>query len=145
MNTTKNSLHSRQRVYLRGSFPISQKRAANAENNYTKIGSNGKIYGEVRGDVFVKELLHSKHFFRKHSAYCSERISLHDAQAAGAHWACNIERDTGQVYWVPIATIFEKGFVPPENQNQIGLHIKYWHCGARPPAEQLNLWEGEDV
>lgn len=109
--------------------------------------ADGRIVGELRGDVASTGLTLTKHAKREHMlqrppAWAWDTSILDAAESAGARWT-EIECD-GLIYRATLADFKRYGF--PINRGygaQRGLALEYWHVrrkGEAPAAVQLTLW-----
>lgn len=110
--------------------------------------ADGRIVGELRGDVASTALTLTKHAKREHmlqrpAAWAWDDAILQAAENAGARFT-EIECD-GLIYRASIADFKRYGF--PVNRGfgpQRGLALTYWHVrrvGEAPAAVQLGLFE----
>lgn len=146
MRKLKSPLRGRQRAsYKRDGYRQSNGFDVSM-NHYTPIYINKRSVGEVHGDLFVKYVKESDHFYRKRRAWCFDVSSLEDAIRYGARWVELHEQKIPQTFRAAIATIFDEGIDVDEGQDkQIRLPLTYWSCGNEPNGEQLGLWEVRDV
>lgn len=108
-----------------------------------------RIIGEVRGEVFCKNLVASKHFLRVPRAIAFDVSTLDDAENAGARYAEIRDIESGRMYRQSIATIRAKGFrVARGYGEQIALALEFWNRdnnvsddAPKPLATQLNFLE----
>jgi hypothetical protein len=91
----------------------------------TAIRVNGKTVGQVIGDEYQKDIT-SAHILKKFPSIANDVSALHDAERAGARWCVFTNTQTGIVYRVSIATIWEKGQRINFTTPQIALELSYW-------------------
>jgi hypothetical protein len=78
--------------------------------------ADGRVVGEIRGDVFRKVVSASKHFLHTPPAIANDLDVLTQARDAGARVVEIFDRESGRTYRASIARIWEKGFgVPSSN------------------------------
>jgi len=111
--------------------------------NSTTIRVYGQNVGEVVGDVFIKYVKMSRHFFKKHNGWCFNVSTLYDSLNAGARWVELREQEMPQTFRAAIATIFDEGIkdVDEGHGKQLCLPLKDWSRGDEPYGEQQKLWE----
>jgi len=110
---------------------------------------DGRIVGELRGDVASNGLTLSKHARREHMlqrppAWAWDTVILEAAENAGARFT-EVECD-GLIYRAALDDFKRYGF--PVNRgygSQRGLPLSFWHTrrvGEPPAAVQLDLFGG---
>lgn len=101
---------------------------------------DGRVIGEVVGDVFHKRVRGSAHFLHTPRAIAFDFVSLDEAERAGARYAQVEDVETGKVYRAAIATIRARGFgVNRGHGRQVALPLSEWRLGDEPLAAQLVL------
>jgi hypothetical protein len=105
------------------------------------IYEGGRVVGAVRtttpGKPFVKNVVLTLHRLRNPVAYAVGLESLTSAEALGSELVILHERDTGDTYSAPIATIRERGFrIDRGHGAQLVLVLGEWsRNGEIAPAE----------
>lgn len=104
----------------------------------TPIYANGRVIGQVAGDIFRKSIQGSKHLLRSPKAICFDRSTLRDAVAAGATRAEIYDRESGTAYTATIDRLRERCFpVHRGHGEQVGMTLDHWSInGAVPLADQ---------
>jgi hypothetical protein len=113
--------------------------------NSTPIYCNGKVIGEVTGEIFHKTVTRQKHLFRKFNGYAFNIGTLQQAEQAGAKFVEIRERDTCNTFKVSIETIYKLGISPPVNDYgpQLCLALRYWRCDGKSSNGQLSFLAGD--
>lgn len=107
----------------------------------TKIHIGARVVGEVRGDVFHKSIIGSKHMLQKPRAIALDTGSLEDAERAGARWVHVRDRETGTTYKATIEHIRRRGFdLNRGHGHQIALVLNGWARNGQ--GIQLALFAG---
>ena len=109
--------------------------------------ANGKVVGEVVGDVLRKAVRGSVHFLRQPRAIAWDTCALEQAEDLGATRTEVLDTESGYVYAAPLAAFWrygvrlDRGHGPP-----IALPLDFWTV-TRPgerQAVQLSLFgEGQ--
>ena len=137
----KNPPCARRSVTTRHTNHIDKNVIGVSSDNCTPIYIHGKHVGDIHGDVFVKQVRWSKHFYRKKRCWCFDYSTLRDAKIYGARWVELNDIELGQKYRAAISTIYAFGInVDEKHGKQIGLPLEYWSKGSEPCGEQLRLW-----
>jgi hypothetical protein len=87
-------------------LPQSRKRKHEILGAVLKI--NGRTVGQVIADEYVKDITNN-HILKYPLAIANDIQALHDAERAGALYCVFTNTDTGIVYRVPIAKIWDMG------------------------------------
>ena len=126
----------------KGRFSMSEYNMNRTRAQAVKIArADGRIIGEVRGDVFRKVVSASKHFLRVPDAIANDLAVLAQARDAGARVVEVTDRESGRTYRASFDRIWEKGFaVNCGFGEQIALVLSEWICDGAPTAEQMPLW-----
>jgi hypothetical protein len=112
-----------------------------SKSTCTPIRVNGKVVGEVSGDIFTKRLRGSVHFLHYPPAISFDIASLREAEDAGARSVKVVDTESKRVYLSPISTIWTKGFeIDRGYGRQIALVIELWSRGDKQADNQLSLW-----
>lgn len=112
------------------SLPQSKKRRHVILGEVIKV--NGRTIGQVIGADYVKDII-NRHMLTTPPAIASDIQALHDAERAGAVYCVFTNTDTGIVYRVSIAKIWDMG--KPFNWgygNQIYLTLHNWAQTREP-------------
>jgi len=113
---------------------------SSSKSNSTPIRVNGKVVGQVRGNVFYKVVVRRKHLYRNMDGYAFDVQSLEDAEKAGAKFVQLTEKDTHDKYRVPIASIYSNGKTLDYGfGKQICCSLNYWTRITKSSAVQLPL------
>jgi len=106
--------------------------------------ANGKVVGQVRGDVFAKTVRASVHFLRKPPAIGFDLCSLQEAQDLGAEVVCVFDAESGRHYSASFDLIRRFGFELERSfGRQVALPLARWAVTGRQAARQLALLEVE--
>jgi hypothetical protein len=106
----------------------------------SQIRAGGRVVGEVRGDVFTKHIVGSKHMLRRPLAIALDLGSLADAEDAGARYVEIFDSETGRHYQAAVSTIRARGFELDRGfGRQVALLLSEWRRDAEPAGEQLAL------
>jgi hypothetical protein len=91
-----------------------------------KIRVNGRIVGVVVGNEFRKTI-HTNWILRTPPALANDIQALHDAESLGAVYCVFTNADTGIIYRVSIAKIWDMGFAVNRGfGEQIALSLSLW-------------------
>jgi hypothetical protein len=106
---------------------------------------NGRVVGEVRGDVFVKRVWGSRHMLQKPRAWAVDVAVLRQAEALGARAVEVHDLEDGTVYRAPLERFWQRGIrVNRGHGEQRGLLLADWQVNGAPSradAVQLSLLE----
>ncbi len=96
---------------------------------------DGKVIGEVKGDLFIKKVVGSFHFLFSPPAIANDLLALQTADRLGAKVCLVIDKQTKKRYYAPFSTIYAKGFKIDRGHGlQIALPMHHW--SHEYPAEQ---------
>ncbi len=103
--------------------------------------ADGKVVGEIRGEVFYKRLRASKHFLFTPLAIANDLDVLAQAKERGARIVEIFDRESKHTYRASIARIWDKGFaVSRGHGEQIALVLKEWTRDDETTADQAKLF-----
>ena len=107
--------------------------------------TDGRVVGEVRGDVLVKRVQGSKHMLRTPRAWAVDVAVLRQAEALGARTVEVHDLEDGTVYRAPLERFWQRGIrVNRGHGEQRGLLLADWQVNGAPSradAVQLSLLE----
>jgi hypothetical protein len=108
---------------------------------------DGRVVGEVRGDVFVKRVQGSKHMLQKPRAWAVDVAVLHEAEALGARAVEVVDTETNTTYRAPLERFWTRGIrVNRGYGEQVALLLTDWQVNGEPArAVQLSLFGAEVV
>jgi len=109
------------------------------------VYAQGRVVGQVRGDVFCKTVRSSAHMLRRPPAWALDLQSLLDAERLGARFVELFDRDSGATYRASAEQVRRYGFTFDRGHGrQIGLPLERWAVrkAGQPVAEQLSLFGG---
>ena len=108
-----------------------------------QVYAQGRVVGQVRGNVFHKTVRGSVHMLRRPPAWALDLGSLLQAEKQGARSVEIRDIETGNRYRASIEQVRRHGFTLDRGYGQqIGLALDRWTL-TRPgevQAEQLNLF-----
>lgn len=88
---------------------------------------DGRKVGEVRGDVFHKDISGSVHLLQKPPALAFDVQSLYDAEKAGAQVVQVRDRESGITYSASLKTVMQRGTLFDRGRGrQIFLPLAMW-------------------
>lgn len=97
--------------------------------------------GYVKGQVFHKNVVASKHMLRKPPAWAFDVDTLDQAEEAGAKWVQLRDVEGGREYVVPIATIRARGFLVTRGHGrQVALGLGHWQLQREGGLEQMEMF-----
>ena len=107
--------------------------------------ADGKVIGEVVGQVFSKPVKGSRHMLRVPPAWAVDAVSITQAKQAGAKWIEIHDQESGAIYRCSMANFERHGFAFDRGfGGQIGLALERW-TEIKPgeqPLQQLPLFGG---
>lgn len=109
-----------------------------------QVYAQGKVVGQVRGDVFYKTVKRSIHLYRALPGWAVDVVNLDDVERRGARWVELFDKESGARYRATIAEIRRHGRLLNHKNygRQLCLHLDSWTV-TRPgevQAEQLPLF-----
>lgn len=97
--------------------------------------------GYVKGQVFHKNVVASKHMLRKPPAWAFDVDTLDQAEEAGAKWVQLRDVEGGREYVAAIGYIRANGFaVSRGHGKQIALPLGSWKLKAEGDMVQEEMW-----
>ncbi|MBN1304963.1 MAG: hypothetical protein JXA13_11055 [Anaerolineales bacterium] len=106
---------------------------------------NGKVIGEVEGEVFKKKVKGSLHQLQIPPAWAVDTISIRQAKQAGATKIEIEDKESGAIFRCGMAIFERYGFAFDRGfGSQIGLALAHWmeiEPGNEPP-HQLPMFGG---
>ncbi len=110
-------------------------------NNCTPIFAEGKKVGQVRGDVFYKSIVGSRHMLRKPQAIAISLDALTQAKEAGAALVEVLDKETGIRYQTSLEHFWKAGFSLERGGfgRQLGLPLAGWAKITPGTFRQLSL------
>jgi len=102
---------------------------------------DGRVIGEVRGDVFRKRIKGSKHILRVPPAIAVDTDALKAAENLGARQVVVEDVENGTLYYASVQTFWEHGFRFNRGfGDQIGLPLHRWQVQRRGEPMQQALF-----
>lgn len=103
--------------------------------------ANGRVVGQVSGDVFHKRVQASRHFLRAPAAIAFDASTLLDAQRAGATWVEVADSESGKVYRASIRAVLQRSFTLDRGHGaQVALPLSQWARDGELVGAQLALF-----
>lgn len=100
--------------------------------------SSGHVVGMVKGGVFRKSIIGSRHLLKVPPAIAFDTSTLLDAQRAGAMWAEVTDTETSKVYRASVHMILRYGFTLNRGHGaQVALELDRWTRDGEPCGLQL--------
>jgi hypothetical protein len=100
---------------------------------------DGKIVGEVDGNVFKKVVSASVHFLREPPSIANDLDVLNQAKQAGATMCEIIDRETGKKYVASMNRIWKDGIaINRGHGEQLALLLDQWNKDK--PDNQIKLF-----
>jgi hypothetical protein len=136
-----------------GAGNTGQERTLRAAGNPSRTHSTtgpvyvqGRVVGQVRGDVFYKTVKRSIHLYRALPGWAVDVVNLDDVERRGARWVELFDKESGARYRATIAEIRRHGRLLNHKNygRQLCLHLDGWTVTrpGEPAAEQLSLFGG---
>jgi hypothetical protein len=102
--------------------------------------TDGRVVGEVRGDVLVKRVQGSKHMLRTPRAWAVDVAVLRQAEALGARAVEVHDLEDGTVYRAPLERFWQRGIrVNRGCGEQVALLLSDWLPAGQPAAGAVQL------
>lgn len=105
---------------------------------------NGRVVGEVRQNVFYKQVHASKHLLRKPEGWASDVCVLDQLEALGVEQMCLTDRESGKRFHATVNDFrlhgipLDRGFGP-----QLVLPLRFWRTTQPGQAQYAQLSFGE--
>lgn len=101
---------------------------------------DGRVIGEVLGDVLTKRVRGSVHMLRSPRAWAVDVEALRQAERLGARWVVVLDTETGERYRASVAVFWEHGVNVERGFGlQVALPMDYWQRTPRGELEAVQL------
>ena len=121
---------------------LSQAAAKGKRPSSTPIYSGTRIIGEVRGEVFHKTIIGSKHLLKQPPAIATDDDALEQAERAGARWMEVRDSESKTTYRASLELLHSSGFpVKRHFGAQTGLTLNLWSRKKQGDSEQPGLFD----